>query len=121
VSLMKHDCLDEFLSCKMTEHTSVGMHLPKMKRIHRILTIELKYEVTHAFAKSMVLRSLPPSYIGFVESFVKENEAVNFHQLLGRIRIHEEEPVQVEIIDLEGIFDIQCYKCCINTYAVLSM
>jgi hypothetical protein len=24
VSLMKHDCLDEFLSCKMVEHISVG-------------------------------------------------------------------------------------------------
>jgi hypothetical protein len=30
VSLMKHDCLDEFLSCKMMEHGSVGMHLAKM-------------------------------------------------------------------------------------------
>jgi hypothetical protein len=54
VSLMKHDCLDEFLSCKIVEHTSVGMHLAKMNRIHRRLTIELEYEITNAFTKSMV-------------------------------------------------------------------
>jgi hypothetical protein len=52
---------------------------------------------------------------------VKGNEAVNFHQILGRIKIHEVEPVQGEIIDLEGIFDIQYYKCFINTYVVLSI
>jgi hypothetical protein len=27
----------------------------------------------------------------------------------------------VEIIDLTGICDIQCYKCFINTYAVLKV
>jgi hypothetical protein len=87
VSLMKHDCLDEFLSCKMTKHTSVGMHLAKMNKIHKCLTVELEYEMTGTFAKSMVMRSLPPSYRGFIESFVKRKEAVNFHQLLGRIRL----------------------------------
>jgi hypothetical protein len=102
-------------------NTSVWVHLAKMNRIHRGLTVELEYEIINAFTKSMVLRSLPPSYRGFVESFVKGNEAVNFHQLLGRIKIHEVEPVQGEIIDLDGIFDIQYYKCFINTYAVLSI
>jgi hypothetical protein len=97
VSLMKHDCLDKFLSCKMIEHISVGMHLAKMNRIHRCLTVELEYEMIDAFTKSMVLCSLPPSYRDFVESFVKRNEAVNFHQLLGRIRTHNMEPAQAQI------------------------
>jgi hypothetical protein len=52
---------------------------------------------------------------------VKRNEAVNFNQLLGRMMTHIMEPVQGEIIELEGIFDIQCYKCFINTYAALSI
>jgi hypothetical protein len=77
--------------------------------------------MTDDFAKSVVLRSLPPSYRVFVESSVKTNEALNFHQLLGRIKIHEVKLVQGEIIDLAGMFDIQYYKCFINTYATLSI
>jgi hypothetical protein len=75
VRLMKHDCLDEFLSGKMEEHTSVGMHLAKMHKVHSRLTVELEYEMTDAFAKSMELRSLRLSYRDFVERFVKRNEA----------------------------------------------
>jgi hypothetical protein len=90
---MKHECLDKFLSCKMEEHTSMGLHLAKMHRIHRRLTIEPKYKMTVHFAQSMVLRSLPPSYRDFVERFVKRNEPVNFHQLLGRVRLHEVKPI----------------------------
>jgi hypothetical protein len=81
--------------------------------------------MTDGFAKSMVLHSLPPSYKDFVESFMKRNEAVNFHKLLGRIRTRNVEPAQDEIIDLEGIFDIQCYKCfihlCSFEYMILTL
>jgi hypothetical protein len=61
VRLMRHECLDEFLSCKMKERECVGLHLAKKLRIHRCLTIELEYKMTDDFAKSVVLRSLPPS------------------------------------------------------------
>jgi uncharacterized radical SAM superfamily Fe-S cluster-containing enzyme len=36
-----------------------------------------------------------------------------------RIKLYEVIPTQAEIIDLTSICDIQCYKCFINTYAVL--
>jgi hypothetical protein len=42
VRLMGHECLDEFLSCKMEEHECVGLHLAKMLRIQRHLTVELE-------------------------------------------------------------------------------
>jgi hypothetical protein len=69
VRLMGHECLDEFLSCKMEEHECVGLHLAKMLRIHRRLTIELEFDLTDGIAKSVVLRSLPPSYKSFAKLF----------------------------------------------------
>jgi hypothetical protein len=118
VRLMGHDCLDEFLSCNMEEHGCVGLHLSKMLRIHRRLTVELEFDLSDDITKSVVLRSLPPSYNGFVKRFLRKVEPVNFHQLLARIRLHETIPTDVEIIDLTGIYGIQYYKCFINTYAV---
>jgi uncharacterized radical SAM superfamily Fe-S cluster-containing enzyme len=121
VRLMGHGCLNDFLSCKMEEHECVGLHLAKMLRIHRCLTVELGFDLTDDIAKSVVLHSLPPSYKSFVKRFLRKAEPVNLHQLMARIRLHEIEPSHVEIIDLTGICDIQCYKCFINTYAVLKV
>jgi hypothetical protein len=114
---MGHECLNEFLSSKMEEHECVGLHLTKMLTIHRCLTVELGFDLTDYIAKSVVLRSLPPSYKSFVKRFLRKAKPVNLHQLMARIRIHEIEPSHMEIIDLIGICDIQCYKCFINTYA----
>jgi hypothetical protein len=97
---MRYERLDEFLSCKMKEHYCVGLHLAKMHRIHRRLTVELEYEMTDDFAKSVVLHSLPPRYRSFVKIFVKRNESVNLNHLM---TLHEVEPTQVVIIDLTGI------------------
>jgi hypothetical protein len=55
VHLMRHECLNEFLSCKMEEHGCVGLHLVKMLRIHRRLTVELGFDLTDDIAKSVVL------------------------------------------------------------------
>jgi hypothetical protein len=67
VRLMEHECLDEFLSCKMEEHGCVGFHLAKMLRIHKHLTVELEFDLSDNIAKSGVLHSLPPSYKSFVK------------------------------------------------------
>jgi hypothetical protein len=106
VRLMGHECLNEFLSCKMEEHECVGLHLAKMLRIHRRLTVELEFDLTDDLAKSVVLRLFPPSYKSFIKKFLKRAEPVNLHQLMVRIRLHEIEPSHVEIIDLIGICDI---------------
>jgi hypothetical protein len=116
---MGHECLDDFLSCKMEEHGCVGLHLAKMLSIHRRLTVELGFDLSDDIAKSVVLCSLPPSYKGFVRRFLRKAESANFHQLLARTSLHETIPTDVEIIDLTGICNIQYYKCFINTYAVL--
>jgi hypothetical protein len=99
----------------MEEHGCVGLHLVKMLRIHMHLIIELEFDLPNDIAKSVVLCSLPPSYKSFVKRFLRKAEPVNFHQLMARIRLHDIKPSHVEIIDLIGICDIQCYKCFINT------
>jgi hypothetical protein len=105
VRLMGHECLDEFLSCKMEEHGCVGLHLVKMLRIHMRLIVELGFDLPDDIAKSVVLRSLPPSYKSFVKKFLRKG--VNLHKLMARIRLHEIIPSHVEINDLIGICDIQ--------------
>jgi hypothetical protein len=95
VRLMGHECLDEFLSCKMEEHGCVGLHLVKMLRIHRRLTVELGFDLLDDIAKSVVLRSLPPSYKSFVKRFLKKVEPANLHQLMARIRLHDIMPTNV--------------------------
>jgi hypothetical protein len=102
----------------MEEHEFVGLHLAKMLRIHIHMTIELEFEIMDDLAKSVVLRSLPPSYKSFVKRFLRKG-LVNLHQLMARIKLHEIEPSHMEIINLIGICDIQCYKRFINTYVVL--
>jgi hypothetical protein len=108
-------CVDEFYSLKMEEHTSVGIHRAKMHRFHIRLIMEFDYEISNILANSAVLRSFPPSYRSFVEKFVMEGESVTFHELVARIRSLKVEPIRGGIIDLYSIFDIQCYKCFINT------
>jgi hypothetical protein len=121
VRLMGHECLNEFLSCKMDEHECVGFHLAKILWIHRRLTVELEFDLMDDLAKGVILCSLPPSYKSFVKRFLRRAEPVNLHQLMERIRLHEIESSHVEIIDLIGICDIQCYKYFINNYAVLKV
>jgi hypothetical protein len=72
ICLMRHERLDEFLSCKMKEHDYVGLHLAKMHMIHKRLPVELEYKMMDDLTKSVVLCSLPPSYRSFVKRFVKE-------------------------------------------------
>jgi hypothetical protein len=83
---MAHDCLDEFLTLKMEEHTSVGVHLAKMHRIHRCLVIKLGYEISDASTNSAVLCSLPPSYRRFVKGLMMGGESVTYHELVERVR-----------------------------------
>jgi hypothetical protein len=45
IHMLRHERLDEFLSCKMEEHDCVGLHLVRMHCIHRCLTID--EDMTH--------------------------------------------------------------------------
>jgi hypothetical protein len=103
----------------MEEHGCVGLHLVKMLRVHMRLTIELGFYLPDDIAKSVGLRSLPLSYKSFIKRFLKKVELVNLQHLMARIRLHEITPSHMEIIDLTGVCNIQCYKYFINTYAVL--
>jgi hypothetical protein len=105
----------------MEEHGCVGLHLAKMLRIHRRLTVELEFDLTIDIAKSVVLRLLPPSFKSFIKIFLRKAKPVNLHQLMARIRLNEIEPCHVEITDMTSICDIQCDKCFIKTYAVFEV
>jgi uncharacterized radical SAM superfamily Fe-S cluster-containing enzyme len=48
-------------------------------------------------------------------------ESVTSHELVARVRTLKVDCTQGVIINLTGICDIQCYKCFINTYAVLKV
>ena len=54
-----------------------------------------------------MLRSLPLSYENFVRDFVMKGEQFPFFTFLERLRTAKVEPVEAEIIDPEGIYDIQ--------------
>ena len=81
-ALMKHECLDEFLSCKMEEHACVRAHLAKMDEIFHRVTLVFDYWTTDTFGISVILCSLPPSYKSFVESYVMGGESVELPEFL---------------------------------------
>ena len=104
---MKHECFDQFLSCKMEEHTCVQTHLAKMNEIFHRLTVIFDYWTKDIFGISVILRSLPPSYKSFVESYVMGGESVELLEFLEMVRNVQVEPIEGEIVDVTGIFDIQ--------------
>ena len=104
---MKHECFDEFLSCKMEEHACIHAHLARMEEIFHRLTVDLDYWMTDTFGISVILRSLPPSYKSFVESYVMSGESVELPEFLEMVRNVQVEPIEGEIVDETGIYDIQ--------------
>ena len=83
---MKHECFDEFLSCKMEESTCVRARLAKIEEIFHRLTVVFHYWTTYSFWISVILRSLPPSYKSFVESYVMGGESVELPEFLEMVR-----------------------------------
>jgi len=106
VRMVKYECLDKFLSCKMEENTCLESHLRLMHRIHEELTVDWDYWMTDQFAIDGVLRSLPPSYKEVVRGYVMGGITRTFHQFVSQLRTVKVEPIAGEIIDETGIFDI---------------
>jgi hypothetical protein len=102
----------------MEENTCFESHLANMHRIHRRLIDELKYLMTDEFVIDVVvLLSLPPSYKEFIEIYVMTGyDEITFHQCIVKLRHPKVKPIAGEVVDPMGIFDIECYKCFINTY-----
>jgi formate dehydrogenase assembly factor FdhD len=121
VRVLKYDCLNEFFNTKMEENTNIDSYLSNMHRIYRRVVDELECEITHEIGKSVLLQSLPPSYSALVGGYVITENNDNFHQCLGQLKSQKVEEAAEKIIDLKGICDMQCYKCFINTYAVLKV
>jgi hypothetical protein len=108
VRKQKFDYLKEFLTTKMEENTCIKSHLTNMHRIYRRLTDELKYEMTDDIGKDVVLQSLPLNYNAYVEGYLMAKFDVTFHQCLMQIKSLTLEPIVGEIVNPEGIYDIQC-------------
>ena len=102
---MKHDSLDEFLSYKMTVDTDINTHLARMEEIFHWLIVIFVYWTTDTFVISVILRSLPPSYRDFVDSYVMKDESVELPAFLEMVRNVQVE--NIEVIYLTGIFYIQ--------------
>ena len=83
-ALMKHECFDEFLSCKMEEDSCIHAHLARMEEIFHRLTIVFDYWTTDIFGIKVILCSLPPSCKNFVESYVMSGESVTLPEFLDR-------------------------------------
>ena len=107
VKLEQYKQLDNFLSLKMEEHTCLETHLCKMFDIHDDLTNTCDYWMADCFAIHAVLRSLPPSYEELVNEYVIKSESLLFNDFLVEIKDVKVEPIEGEIDDTLGIFDIQ--------------
>ena len=100
----------------MEEHTCLETHLGKMYDIYLSLTNVYDYLMADAFAITIVLRSLPPSYEEHVRGYVVKSESLTLYQFISRFRNVKVDPIEAEIIDPYGIFDIQIYKCIVFQY-----
>ena len=87
----------------------------RMHEIHLRPTYDWDYLMTDEMAIDMVLHSLPLSYKSYVRDFVMKGEQFTFFAFLAWLRTSKVEPVEAEIIDPEGIFDIQFIKVFIRT------
>ena len=85
-------------------NTCVRAHLAKMEEIFHRLTVVFDYWTTDNFGIKVILRSLPPSYKSFVESYVMSGESVGLPEFLEKVRAVVVEPI---IVYVTGIFDIQ--------------
>ena len=63
----------------------------------------------------MVLHSLPPSYRDYVHGYVGSGESSHFFEFMINLRDLRVEPIEGEIIDGEGIYDIHV----INVYSLI--
>ena len=91
----------------MEEKTCLEQHLVKMLDIHRRLTFYLDYWMTDELAVDVVLRLLPPSNKDYVRGVAMKREPFSSFTFPTRLRTTKVEPIEAEIIDPEGIFDIQ--------------
>ena len=102
----KFECIDEFHSKKLEEGASVEEHLTAMTRLYRCLADVFDYQIDDEQAIDVLMISLPPSYHGFVENYVKGNVEMSWDEFLDHLRAQVVEPDEGEIIDDEGILDI---------------
>ena len=78
-----------------------------MHDLHARLTGDLDYWMTDALAIEVVLFSLPPSYKDVVVDYIMRGESFTFHEFMARLRTVNVDPIAGEVLDGEGIFDIQ--------------
>ena len=71
------------------------------------------YWMADAFAITIVLRSLPPSYEEHVRGYVVKDDSFTLLEFMSQFRTVKVEPIEGEIFDGTGILDILNYKCVI--------
>ena len=63
-------------------------------------------------AINTMLHSLPPSYRDLVHGYVGRGESLQLFEFMVSLRDVEVEPIEGEIVDGEGIFDILVINVC---------
>ena len=79
--------------------------------------------MTDEFAIDGVLRSLPPSFKNYVRDYVMGRDSITFCEFVSRLRHVKVEPIAGEVVNAEGISDIQVVNvlCPIYTCGELSI
>ena len=106
--------LRKFHSLQMEEHTCLETHLKKMYDIYLKLTNVYDYWMADSCAIAAALASLPPSYEKHVRGYAIRRDTMTFFQFISQFRSVKVEPIEGEIFDTIGIFDIQSYKCILH-------
>jgi hypothetical protein len=106
VRIMKYLYLEKLFSIKMEENTFLESHLATMHKIYGCLT-NLDYCMTNEIAIDGVFCSLTPSYKDFVTCYAIQGKSFTFYGFLARLRTVKVEPLAPEVVNEEGIFDIQ--------------
>ena len=107
----------QFLSTKMEENTCLKTHLAKMHGIHLSLVEDFDYWTTNKstieeFAINAVLHSLPLSYNDYVHGYVGRGYNTYFRNFMINLLDAKVAPIEGEIVDGEGIFDILIINVC---------
>jgi hypothetical protein len=100
-----------FYSLQLEEHTCLETHLKKMYDIYRKLTNVYDYWMADSCAITAALMSLTPSYEEHVQSYAVRIETMSFLEFISQFKSVKVEPIEGELFDATGIFDIRSYEC----------
>ena len=104
--IWEHELMGDFLSIKMEENSSLDDHLEHMHNVYMRPAYFLDSWMMGSFAKTVMLRSLPPSYQAQVRTCVMRGDAesMEFHRFVTHLRNVLVEPDVAQVINDKAIY-----------------